>query len=121
MIRHVYLIRLKDRSRAQECAEKIRSLRQHIPELHRVEVGLDFVGAPVSYDLIEICEFLTQHDFEVFTDHPYHAEIRKYIAAVKQDAVKVDYRPRRHTDTSRPVTDGCANPRCGRRLSCSAR
>ena len=91
MIRHVYLIRLKDRSRAQECAEKIRSLRQHIPELHRVEVGLDFVGAPASYDLIEICEFLTQHDFEVFTDHPYHAEIRKYIAAVKQDAVKVDY------------------------------
>lgn len=91
MIRHVYLIRMKDRSRAQECAEKIRSLRQHIPELHRVEVGLDFVGAPASYDLIEICEFLTQHDFEVFTDHPYHAEIRKYIAAVKQDAVKVDY------------------------------
>lgn len=85
MIRHVYLIRLKDRSRAQECAEKIRSLRQHIPELHRVEVGLDFVGAPASYDLIEICEFLTQHDFEVFTDHPYHAEIRKYIAAVKQE------------------------------------
>ena len=86
MIRHVYLIRLKDRSRAQECAEKICSLRQH-----RVEVGLDFVGAPASYDLIEICEFLTQHDFEIFTDHPYHAEIRKYIAAVKQDAVKVDY------------------------------
>ena len=49
------------------------------------------MGAPASYDLIEICEFLTQHDFEIFTDHPYHAEIRKYIAAVKQDAVKVDY------------------------------
>ena len=29
-------------------------------------------------------------------------------------------RPRRRTDTVRPATDGSANPRCERRLSCSA-
>lgn len=91
MIKHVYLIQLKDRSLAAACMERIRSLQEHIPEIYRVEVGADFVGAAASYDVIEICEFRTQADFEVFTAHPYHDEIRKYIGSIKKNAVKVDY------------------------------
>ena len=91
MIKHVYLIQLIDRSKAHECMEQIRSLKAHIPQLYRVEVGQDFIGAPASYDVIEICEFLTQEDFEIFTNHPYHEQIRAYITTIKKNAIKVDY------------------------------
>jgi len=91
MIKHVYLIRLMDRGRTAECMERIRSMQDHIPEISRVEVGADIMGAAASYDVIEICEFQTRADFEVFCTHPYHDQIREYIGGVKKDAVKVDY------------------------------
>ena len=91
MIKHVYLIQLKDRRFLAECMEQIRSLKEHIPEIFRIEVGADFSKTSASYDIIEICEFQTPSDFEIFTPHPYHDTIRKYIGSVKKHAVKVDY------------------------------
>lgn len=92
MIKHVYLIKLKDFSRADEAVKTLATLKDNIPEIHRMELGKDFIRAGVSYDIIEVCEFLSEEDFEIFTNHPYHDEIRKYISSVKEDAVKVDYR-----------------------------
>ncbi len=44
-------------------------------------------------------------------ERPYHP----------RPSTDLPVQPLDHTDTSRPARGGCANPRCGRRLSCSAR
>ena len=91
MIKHVYLIKLKDRAMAETAAAKLRTLQDNVPSIHRVEVGLDFRGAANSYDLIQICEFKTREDFDAFCVDSYHDSIRKYMANLVEASWKVDY------------------------------
>lgn len=91
MIRHVYLIQLKDRAMAGEVAEKLRTLQDNVPSVERVEVGIDFRGAGNSYDLMQMCEFKNRSDFEAFCTDAYHEQIRRYMATVTKASWKVDY------------------------------
>ena len=91
MVKHVYLIKLKDRSNAAEVVKKIKTLQENVPSLHRVEAAVDFRGVKGSYDLIEICEFQSMADFEEFCVDPYHEQIRQYMAQVTEHSCKVDY------------------------------
>jgi len=91
MVKHVYLIKLKDRSMAAEVVEKIKTLQDNVPSVRRVEAAVDFRGVKGSFDLIEICEFDTMEDFEEFCVDPYHESIRRYMAGVVDGSYKVDY------------------------------
>ncbi|MFG6330548.1 MAG: Dabb family protein [Lachnospiraceae bacterium] len=91
MIRHVYLFKLKDPSRRREAAEKLLTLKERVPEIAHIEVGLDFKGAENSYDLCECVSFKNREDFLAFGENAYHAEIRAYMASVQEDGVKIDY------------------------------
>lgn len=91
MVKHVYLIKLKEREWAAEVVEKIRTLQDNVPSILRVEAAADFRGVKGSYDLIEICEFRTMADFEAFCVDPYHEQIRQYMAQVVEHSCKVDY------------------------------
>lgn len=91
MIRHIYLFRLKDKNRAREAAEKMLTLREHIPYMTHMEVGFDFRGNSNSYELCELCEFASMEDFKRFTDDPYHAGIREYMNGLVDTGVKIDY------------------------------
>lgn len=91
MVKHVYLIKLKDRSKAKEVVEKIQTIQGNVPSILRVEAAVDFRGVKGSYDLIEICEFQTMADFEEFCVDPYHEQIRQYMAQVVEHSCKVDY------------------------------
>lgn len=91
MVKHVYLIKLKDRNMSAEVVEKIKTLQGNVPSIRRVEAAVDFRGVKGSYDLIEICEFDTMADFEAFCVDPYHDSIRKYMADVVETSCKVDY------------------------------
>ena len=44
MVKHVYLIKLKDRSKAKEVVEKIQTLQGNVPSILRVEAAVDFRG-----------------------------------------------------------------------------
>lgn len=90
MIRHVYLIKLKDRSQAGIVAKKLRTLKEHVPEIYELDVGIDFKGADNSYDIVEYCTFKTKEDFEAFGVNTYHAGIREYLKTVQESTAKVD-------------------------------
>lgn len=91
MVKHVYLFKLKDRKKAEEAAERIRTMKGNVPSITEVEVGIDFRGVKGSYDLIEICIFNTIADFEAFCVDPYHDQIRAYLSTVTEHSCKVDY------------------------------
>lgn len=90
MIKHVYLIKLKDRAQIPEAMEQLRSLKTHIPEIDHIEVARDFSGAKSALDILQVCEFSTQEKFDIFTNHPYHEKIRQYLKTVTECAYKVD-------------------------------
>lgn len=91
MIKHVYLIKLKQPDRAREVADRLLTMRVAIPEIADMEVGVDFKRDANSYDICEICVFRDEAAFRAFGAHPFHAEIREYVAEVSERVAKVDY------------------------------
>lgn len=91
MIKHIYLFRLKDPGRLREAASTILTLKEHIPYLVSLEVGIDFKGAENSFQLCEICVFRNMEDFRRFGVDPYHAKIRTYMDGIRETSVKIDF------------------------------
>lgn len=91
MIKHVYLYKLADKSKAKEVADKLASMKKNIPSVEDVEVGIDFVGAKASFDLLECVICKTKEDFEAFCVDPYHDKIRSYMKTATREGYKVDY------------------------------
>lgn len=91
MIKHVYLYKLKQEASAEQVRQKLLSLRERVPQIARMEVGLNFKPAENAYDLIESCEFNTLEDFRTFGLDAYHEEIRQYMKTVAEHGVKIDY------------------------------
>ena len=94
MIRHVVCFKLKEGASAQEAKEMLISMRGREDTALSVEVGIDELHSPRSYDLILI---VTLADFDSLTRYQtqgYHAGIVKpYMHAVTQQerSVAVDY------------------------------
>ena len=91
MIKHIYLIKLKNRTDAPAVAERLRTLKREIPEIASLEIGIDFRGAENSYDLVECVSFRTEEDFRRFGENAYHEEIRRYLKTVQLATAKVDF------------------------------
>lgn len=91
MIRHIYLFKFKEKDKIEEAANMILTLKDHIPYMQDIEVGIDFKGAENSYELCELCTFKTKEDFLRFGSDPYHAKVREYMDAVRESGVKIDY------------------------------
>lgn len=91
MIRHIYLFKLKNKETVEETAKLLMTLKEKIPYIVEMEVGIDFKGAENSFELCELCTFKNREDFERFGSDPYHAEIRKYMDQVRDTGIKIDY------------------------------
>ena len=91
MIKHIYLFKLKENVSRDEVAQKLLTLKDHVPEILELEVGSDFKGASNSYDLCEYITFKTMEDYEAFSKNEYHDGIRKYMAQKQEIGIKIDY------------------------------
>ena len=91
MIRHIYLIKLKEDADVQAAIDKMMSLKEHIPYMKAIECGVDFKGDSNSWEVCEMCTFENREDFVKFGADPYHAEVRKYMANVIEEGAKIDY------------------------------
>lgn len=94
MIRHVVCFKLKEGASAQEAKEMLISMRGREDTALSVEVGIDELHSPRSYDLILI---VTLADFDALARYQtqgYHAGVVKpYMHAITQQerSVAVDY------------------------------
>jgi len=97
MIKHIYLYRLKDRACAQEAAAVLMTMKDAIPSVRDVEVGIDFLGAAASFDLMELVTCDSMEDFDAFCADSYHDKVRSYMKERFTEGYKVDF------DDSRPL------------------
>jgi hypothetical protein len=80
-----------DKGQASVVSEKLRDLKNKIPELVSLETGIDFLHSERSYDLALITVFRNREDLEVYMNNPDHKEVQKYIHNVREAAIAVDY------------------------------
>jgi hypothetical protein len=98
MIKHIVLWRLKDNAHGntknQNAAiikEKLESLRAKIPEIIKMEVGIDFSLTDDSVDIVLYSEFATIRDLNIYQTHPEHKKIMPYISESRSERRMADY------------------------------
>jgi hypothetical protein len=93
MITHIVCFKLLDRS--PENIEKTRAvlaaMEGNVPMLRYLEVGVDILKTERSYDIALITKFDSLADLDAYQTHPYHVEVAKFIASVRESAVAVDF------------------------------
>ncbi len=93
MITHVVLFKLKDRSpqSIEKAKDVLLGLKGKIPFLRYLEVGTDVLHSERSYDIALITKFDSMEDLQAYQVHPVHLEVAKYITAVRESAIAVDF------------------------------
>lgn len=91
MLKHVVCQKIPDQAAAQKAKEMLLALPQEIPELIKMEVGLDTTHSERSFDLVLIATFATREDLHMYEVHPAHQKVRQFIRSVRTGTVSVDY------------------------------
>lgn len=98
MIRHIVLFKLKDfadkeekKAKLEEIKTRLESLIHIIPELKKIEVGLN-INPAEQWDIVLTTETESMQDLATYANHPDHVAIsRNIIAPVKADRACVDF------------------------------
>ncbi len=99
MIRHIVMWKLKDEAEGasrEKNAEKLKlileGLKTSIDEIKNVEVGIQINGdSEEALDVVLICDFENELDFKMYTRNPSHKKAVKFIDAVVEKRIFVDY------------------------------
>jgi len=92
MIKHIVILKLKENSPFGEIKEKITELKNYIPELIEIEVGIDIKFDQNSSDISITAIFKNINDLEIYANHPKHLEvIKNYIKPYLKERCVVDY------------------------------
>ncbi len=98
MIKHLVFWRLKEEAlgksgeeNAKEIARLLNALPAEIPELKKLEFGMNFVDAPAAFDCALYTEFDSKEALDIYQNHPLHVEAKNFIVQVVSDRAFVDY------------------------------
>ena len=92
MIKHVVCFKLKEGEDPKKAAEVLSSMKGKVPQIIDMEVGVDFLKSPRSYDLILSVTLKDEAALNAYQNDPYHCSVVKtYMHAVREGSVAVDY------------------------------
>lgn len=93
MIKHTVCFKLKDNSEANcaKTAEVLRSMVGKVPMIRDLEVGIDFLHSPRSYDIILQVTLDSKADLDAYQADPYHVDVvKKHMLAVMESNIALD-------------------------------
>lgn len=94
MIRHVVCFKLKDNSKEMrdKTKEVLLSMKGKVELLRDIEVGVDFLGSPRSYDVMLSVVLDNPEALEAYQKDPYHCDVVKtHMHEVMEGSVSMDY------------------------------
>ena len=94
MIKHIVCFKLQEPS--PELCEKTKklllSMEGKVPQVKQIEVGVDFLHSPRSYDLILQVWLEDAQALDDYQKDPYHVDVVKtHMHAVAKASVAIDY------------------------------
>ena len=94
MVKHILFVKMKDNS-IEQC-EKVKalflSMKEQIPFLREVQVGIDYLHSQRSYDVVLELVVDDRQALEDYQKNTYHVEkVKPYIHAVRIGSATVDY------------------------------
>lgn len=95
MIKHTVCFKLKDNS-PEECnkaAQILRSMDGNVELLRGIEVGVDFLHSPRSYDIILQVLLDDEKALEKYQNDEYHCSVvKKHMHSVAESSVAIDFK-----------------------------
>ena len=95
MINHTVCFKLKDNS-PEECnkaAQILRSMDGNVELLRGIEVGVDFLHSPRSYDIILQVLLDDEKALEEYQNDEYHCSVvKKHMHSVAESSVAIDFK-----------------------------
>lgn len=98
MIHHIVIWKLKDfaegkskQENAKLIKEGLENLKNHIPEIIKIRVGINLESDFTNADLVLHSYFNSIEDMLIYQNHPKHHEIAGFIGKVREERYCVDY------------------------------
>ena len=99
MIKHIVFFGLADNAEGKTKAENaqiiktgLENLIHYIPEIKKIEVGINYPNAPkTNFDIALYCEFDNFEAVDIYQEHPEHKKVASYIGKVRVSRAAVDY------------------------------
>ena len=98
MIKHIVCWTLKENAEGCSKVENIvkvksalESLKEKIPEIKFMEVGLNFDTSLDAFDISLYIEFENKDDLKIYQNHPEHLKVIDFLRKVRDKRAVVDY------------------------------
>lgn len=94
MIKHIVCFKLSDPTEENclRAKEVLMSMKGNVPTLRDIEVGIDFLHSPRSYDIHLSVLLDDRKSLDEYQNDPYHCDVvKKHMHAVTASSVAVDY------------------------------
>ena len=91
MIRHVVIFKTKNNAPLNEFKEKIENLKNYIPEITHIEVGIDIRFDKNPSDFCVITEVKDIEALKIYANHPEHLKVIEFIKPYVVQRSVVDY------------------------------
>ena len=76
---------------AQRIKKELEDLRGNIPEIAKLEVGLNINNTDIAFDIVLYSEFKSLEDLKIYQDHPAHIVFKEFIKSLRSQRYVVDY------------------------------
>jgi predicted metal-dependent phosphoesterase TrpH len=91
MIKHIVIFKAKENAPLQEIKEKIENLKNVIPQIKHIEVGIDIKFDPTSSDFSVLTEVENIEDLKIYATHPKHLDVISFLKPYVIERKVVDY------------------------------
>jgi len=98
MIKHIVMWKLKENDKDNEKLENakiiktnLEALKEIIPEIKYIEVGIDSKKFENNYDVVLVSEFNSFEELDVYQKHPEHLKVGEFVKSVAEIRTAVDY------------------------------
>ncbi len=98
MVRHIVFWKLAPAAaganaevNARKMKTMVEMLRESVPQVRHIEVGLDFNLSEAAWDVALYSEFDSPEDLAAYQAHPEHVKAAAFVAEVTTDRAVIDY------------------------------
>ena len=91
MVKHIVMWTLHDKKDALEVKNTLEALKDKVPSILEIEVGIDFNQSEASADVVLYSTFENSAGLEAYQAHPDHQAVLPMMKRVTSSRKVVDY------------------------------
>ena len=94
MIKHIVMWKFKEEvaeADKLEMKQRLEALKDVVPSLVHIEVGLDLSNKEASMDMVLYSKFQTAENLAAYAGHPEHLKVVEFVKPLVCDRAVVDY------------------------------